>query len=234
MSPEPPVADPSPAALAAAIDHTLLKADATAAQIRQLCAEAIEHRFHSVCVNPVWVDLASRELAATPVKVCTVAGFPLGATAPAIKAAEAADSIARGADEIDMVMQIGALKGCEHDYVREDIRRVAEVCRKHGALCKVIIEAALLEDAEKATACRLAVEAGADFVKTSTGFGPGGATVEDVALMAKAVAEDGLGVKAAGGIRTLDDARRMIRAGATRLGTSASVAIVGGGAAAKG
>ena len=231
MSHDTPATDPTPAALAAAIDHTLLKADATAAQVRALCAEAVEHGFHSVCVNPVWVDLASRELSGKPPKVCTVAGFPLGAAAPAIKAAEAADAIARGADEIDMVMQIGALKGCEHDYVREDIRRVVEACRQHGALCKVIIEAALLEEAEIATACQLAVEAGADFVKTSTGFGPGGATVEAVALMARAVAKAGLGVKAAGGIRTADDARRMLAAGATRLGTSAGVAIVGGGAA---
>lgn len=231
MSHEPPSPDPTAGALAAVIDHTLLRADATAAQVRRLCAEAMEHGFHAVCVNPVWVDLASRELAASRVKVCTVAGFPLGAAAPAIKAAEAADAISRGADEIDMVMQIGALKGCEHDYVREDIRRVVEVCQLHGALCKVIIEAALLEDAEKAMACQLALEAGADFVKTSTGFGPGGATAEDVALMAKAVARGGLGVKAAGGIRTADDARRMMGAGATRLGTSAGVAIVGGGAA---
>jgi len=207
------------------IDHTLLKPDATRAQIKQLCAEALQRHFASVCVNPAWVSLCAALLADSDVAVCTVVGFPLGATLTAVKSFEAQQAIGLGASELDMVINIGALKSGAHDLVRDDIRAVADVCHAGAALLKVIIETALLNDDEKVAACRLALEAGADFVKTSTGFGPGGATAHDVALMRRAVGPH-MGVKASGGIRTLADALQMIEAGATRLGASAGVRIV--------
>jgi deoxyribose-phosphate aldolase len=213
------------AKIARLIDHTLLKPDATREQIEKLCAEARQVAFASVCVNPTWVHLCAGLLAGTDVAVCTVVGFPLGATLDQVKAFEAQEAIRLGASEVDMVINIGALKSGDDDLVVGDIRAVAEVCQAGGALLKVIIEAALLDDGEKVRACQLAQEAGADFVKTSTGFGPGGATVADVSLMRRTVGPE-MGVKAAGGIRTLADAQRMIEAGATRIGASAGVQIV--------
>ncbi len=210
--------------LAALIDHTLLKPDATPAQIEQLCSEAKRYGFASVVINPTYVELAARLLRGTKVRVGTVIGFPLGATSSAVKAFEAQDAIGRGAQEIDMVMNIGALKARNYSLVIEDVRSVVGTCRNRGVLTKVIIETGLLTDEEKVAACLLAKEAGADFVKTSTGFGPGGATLEDVALMRRVVGPS-IGVKASGGIRTLEQAREMIAAGATRLGTNASVQI---------
>lgn len=216
-------------ALAAAIDHTLLKATATAAEIRRICAEAAEHRFATVCVNGGWVGEAARLLAGTGVGVAAVVGFPLGAVAPEAKAAEAARAVADGATEIDMVLQIGRLKAGEDEFVRRDIEAVVRASRAAdaAALVKVIIETCYLTDEEKVRACRLAVAAGAHFVKTSTGFGPAGATVEDVRLM-RANVPAHVGVKAAGGVRTAEDARAMLAAGATRIGTSSGVAIVRG------
>ena len=211
--------------IARSIDHTLLKPDATRVQIEQLCAEARRLRFAAVCVNPTWVPLCARLLVGSGVAVCTVVGFPLGATLTAAKAFEAQQAIDLGAAEIDMVLNIGALKSSNHDLVCDDIRAVAQVCHAGAALLKVIIETALLSDDEKIVACRLAQKAGADYVKTSTGFGPGGATAHDVALMRSTVGPH-LGVKAAGGIRTLADALQMIAAGATRIGASAGVQIV--------
>ncbi len=211
--------------LARMIDHTLLKADATPAQIARLCAEAREHHFAAVCINPVYVKLSAQLLAGTDVAVCTVVGFPLGATLPGVKAYEAERAMAAGATEIDMVIHIGALKAHDHDAVRADIAGVVEVAHAQQAVVKVIIEAALLDDEEKRVACMLAKEAGADYVKTSTGFGPGGATVADVRLMRTAVGPD-LGVKAAGGIRSFADVQAMIVAGATRIGASAGVHIL--------
>lgn len=211
--------------IARLIDHTLLKPDATRDDIVRLCREAREYGFAAVCVNPYWVALAAAELAGSAVKVCTVAGFPLGATSTAIKSAEAADAIRAGAREIDMVINVGALRSGDFETVKLDIAQVARVCREAGAALKVILEAALLDDAQKAVACRLAKEAGAHFVKTSTGFGPGGATARDVALMRQVVGPD-MGVKAAGGIRTYEDLKKMTEAGATRIGASASVRIV--------
>jgi deoxyribose-phosphate aldolase len=211
--------------IARSIDHTLLKPDATRVQIEQLCAEARRLRFAAVCVNPTWVPLCARLLVGSGVAVCTVVGFPLGATLTTVKAFEAQQAIDLGAAEIDMVLNIGALKSSNHDLVRDDIRAVAQVCHTGAALLKVIIETALLSDDEKIVACRLAQKAGADYVKTSTGFGPGGATAHDVALMRSTVGPH-LGVKAAGGIRTLADALQMIAAGATRSGASAGVQIV--------
>jgi deoxyribose-phosphate aldolase len=225
----PAPAEPAPVAadtLAGMIDHTLLKPEATQADIEKLCAEAKTHRFCSVCVNPTYVKQAKALLRGTPVRVCAVVGFPLGAAAPEIKALEARKAIREGANEIDMVINIGALKGKDDALVLRDIRAVVEACRDGRALSKVIFENALLTDDEKIKACALSLKAGADFVKTSTGFASGGATPEDVALMARHVAARRLGVKAAGGIRTYDDAVRMIRAGATRIGASASVRIV--------
>lgn len=204
------------------IDHTLLKPEATPAQIEKLCAEAREHGFASVCVNPSYVPLCARLLAGTAPKVCTVVGFPLGATTTETKVYETRGAIRDGAREVDMVIAVGRLKVGDHDYVREDIRQVAAAAHEGGAICKVIVETALLSDDEKRAACQLAVEAGADFVKTSTGFASGGATPQDVALMRDAVA-GAAQVKAAGGIRSLADAQAMIAAGATRLGTSAGV-----------
>ena len=206
------------------IDHTLLRPDAALAQIVQLCQEARAHGFASVCVNPVWVPLCAELLRGADAFVCTVAGFPLGAARPAVKAYEAEQAVCDGAGEVDMVLNIGALKSRDYERVARDVAGVVQVCRRLGAGVKVIIEAALLTDDEKITACRIAQWAGADFVKTSTGFGPGGATVSDVALMRRTVGPD-MGVKAAGGVRTLAEARAMLAAGATRIGTSAGVAI---------
>ncbi len=208
--------------LASMIDHTLLKPEATQAQVEQLCDEAKQHGFASVCVNPTHVRLCAQRLKGSSVKVCTVVGFPLGATLPEVKAFETQQALEAGASEIDMVINIGALKSQDNDLVARDMAVVVGAAHAGNALVKVIIEAALLTDDEKATACQLAQSAGADFVKTSTGFGPGGATVEDVALMRRVVGPT-MGIKAAGGIRTLADAQKMIAAGATRIGASASV-----------
>ncbi|MCL7452634.1 MAG: deoxyribose-phosphate aldolase [Anaerolineae bacterium] len=208
------------------IDHTLLKADASQDQIAQLCFEARKYGFAAVCVNPTYVKLCAQLLKDTPVAVCTVVGFPLGATPPEVKAYEAQQAIDDGATEVDMVINVGALKSKDYALVERDIATVARTAHGGGALLKVIIEAALLTDEEKVIASQLAKAAGADYVKTSTGFGPGGATVHDVALMREAVGP-ALGVKAAGGIKSYDDARAMIAAGATRIGASAGVEIVG-------
>ena len=207
------------------IDHTLLKPTATADQIRQLCAEAREYKFAAVCVNPVWVPLCAELLAGSPVAVCTVVGFPLGADLSEAKAFEAERCVALGASEIDMVINIGALKAQDFAAVRDDIAAVVSSSHAAGAIVKVIIEAAYLTDEEKVAACVLATEAGADFVKTSTGFGPSGATAADVALMRRVVGP-GIGVKAAGGIRSGEDFRSMVGAGANRIGASAGVKIV--------
>lgn len=213
------------ATLARMIDHTLLKPEATPAEIERLCAEAAEHGFATVCVNPIYVALAANLLHGTPVAVCTVAGFPLGATSTPVKRFEALQVLDDGAVEVDMVIPIGRLKAGQHDVVRDDIYALAQLCHEQGALLKVILENALLTDDEKVSACRLAVEAGADFVKTSTGFARSGATVADVALMRQTVGPE-IGVKAAGGIRTYADALAMIEAGANRLGASASLKIL--------
>ena len=226
-------------AVARLIDHTLLRPDASRGEIEKICAEAKKYGFASVCVNPYWAPLAARELAGSAVKVCTVIGFPLGATTTESKMREAEAAIRVGAQEIDMVMNIGALKSGDQEAVKQDIQGVAGVAHGGGAILKVILETALLDDNQKATACALAKLAGADFVKTSTGFGPGGATAQDVALMRKVVGAE-IGVKASGGIRTLEDVKAMTAAGATRIGASASVRIIeataetaaGGGAAA--
>ena len=206
------------------IDHTLLKADGTQTQIEQLLTEAVEQQFYSVCVNPVWVKFASERLAKEPVAVCTVIGFPLGANTTATKVFETTDAIQNGADEVDMVINVGALKAGAYESVREDIAAVV-IAAKDKALVKVILETALLTSAEIEIASRLAAEAGADFVKTSTGFSTSGAHEEDVALMRQTVGPT-LGVKASGGIHTQAQAKAMIAAGASRLGTSASLAIV--------
>ena len=213
------------AALARLIDHTVLKPEATPDDARRLCAEAREHHFAAVCVNPVWVRLCSHELAGSDTLVATVAGFPLGASRADVKANEAAQAIGDGAREIDMVLNVGALKAGDHRLVHGDVRAVADACGALGALLKVIIEAALLTDHEKVAACAIAKLAGAEYVKTSTGFGPGGATTADVALMRAAVG-DGIGVKAAGGIRDCAAARAMLAAGASRIGTSSGVRIL--------
>jgi deoxyribose-phosphate aldolase len=207
------------------IDHTLLKPDATQDQITQLCLEAREYGFAAVCVNPANVKLAAQLLQGSPVAVCTVVAFPFGATLPEVKAYEAQQAIKDGATEVDMVINIGALKSKDYELVERDIATVVRTCHNNRAICKVIIEAALLTDEEKVKACQLAKAAGADFVKTSTGFGPGGATVEDVALMRRVVGPE-MGIKAAGGIRTFKAAKQMIEAGATRIGASAGVRIV--------
>ncbi|HEY8347405.1 MAG TPA: deoxyribose-phosphate aldolase [Symbiobacteriaceae bacterium] len=213
-------------ALAKMIDHTLLKPDASRSQILQLCEEAKTYGFWSVCVNPYWVPLCVDHLRGTDVKVCTVIGFPLGATTPAAKAAEAAEAVRNGADEIDMVMNVGAMKSGDYQAVLDDMKAVRNAVGDK-VVVKVILETGLLTDAEKVKACELAKEAGLDYVKTSTGFGYGGATVEDVALMRRTVG-DALGVKASGGIRDRETALAMIRAGASRIGASASVKIVSG------
>jgi deoxyribose-phosphate aldolase len=217
-----------PRDLARYIDHTLLKPDATAADIDKLCDEAREYAFAAVCVNPTWVKRCAQQLRGTGVRIASVVGFPFGAGTTEVKALEARRAIRDGAREIDMVINVGALKSGDHELVRRDIEKVADACREAGALSKVIIEAAFLTDEEKVVASRLAQLAKADFVKTSTGFGPGGATVHDVLLMRETVGPK-LGVKAAGGIRSAEDAREMIAAGATRIGASASVQIVTGG-----
>jgi deoxyribose-phosphate aldolase len=213
------------ASVASVIDHTLLKPEASRDDIVKLCREARKYGFASVCVNPYWVPLAVRELSGSPVKVCTVAGFPLGATSTAAKAAEAEAALRAGAQEIDMVINVGALRSGDSETVRLDIAGVVKICHEAGALVKVILETALLDDEQKTTACLLAKAAGADFVKTSTGFGPAGATAHDVALMRRVVGPD-MGVKAAGGIRTFEDWKTMTEAGATRIGASASIKIV--------
>ena len=218
-------------ALAPLIDHTLLRADAAELDVLRLCREAIGCGFAAVCVHPCRLEPAKAALAGSRVKLCTVAGFPLGASTTAVKQFEAADAVCRGADEVDMVLAIGALKDRRFDAVREDIRAVAGVLG--GRVLKVIIETALLSDEEKRVACLLAVEAGAQFVKTCTGFAGGGATVADIRLMRSAVGP-GFGVKASGGIRTLADALALVEAGANRLGTSAGVAIAAGSAPASG
>jgi deoxyribose-phosphate aldolase len=215
-----------PSDVARYIDHTLLKPDATPKQILDLCTEAIQYNFATVCVNPCWVRLAADRLTGTAVKVCSVVGFPSGAHLPEIKALEARRAIRDGAKEIDTVINVGALKGGDDDLVYRDIRAVTLACMDGGAISKVILETALLTDEEKLRACAIAKRARADFVKTSTGFGPGGATAHDVALMAGAVCGTKMGVKASGGIRSYEDAQAMIRAGATRLGASASVRII--------
>jgi deoxyribose-phosphate aldolase len=211
--------------IASSIDHTLLKPDATAADVRKLCKEARQYSFASVCVNPYWVSLVAGELAGSPVKVCTVVGFPLGANTTAVKVAETENAIRCGAQEIDMVINIGELRGGNYDVVREDIRAVVNTAHQGKAIVKVILETALLDDNQKAIASTLAKIAGAEFVKTSTGFSTHGATVHDVALMRQVVGGE-MGVKASGGIRTLEDLKNMAAAGATRIGASASVKIV--------
>ena len=208
------------------IDHTLLKPEASRDEIMRLCKEAAENCFASVCINPTYVALGAELLKDSPVKVCTVVGFPLGAHLPEVKAFETRRAIQDGAREIDMVINIGALKSKDHALVERDIRAVVEACGPH-VISKVILEMTLLTTEEKIAGCSLAKAAGADFVKTSTGFAGGGATLEDVKLMREVVGSD-MGIKAAGGIRTQEDARKMIEAGATRLGTSASIKIVRG------
>ncbi len=209
---------------ASLIDHTLLKPEASEADIRKLCDEAARFGFASVCVNPGWVKKASEFLNGSGVPVCTVIGFPLGATLPDVKAYEARRAIFNGAREVDMVINVGALKSGDICTVEDDIRAVADAAHENGVLCKVIIETALLTDAEKVSACLAAKNAGADFVKTSTGFSKGGATVEDIALMRRTVGSS-LGVKASGGVKGIDDARAMFEAGATRIGASVGVKI---------
>ncbi|MEG1503164.1 MAG: deoxyribose-phosphate aldolase [Enterococcus sp.] len=208
------------------IDHTLLKADATQENVMKIIEEAKKYRFYSVCINPTWVSLAAKELQGEPVAVCTVIGFPLGATTTETKAFEAANAIENGADEVDMVINIGELKAGNTEKVQKDIEAVVAAA-KDKALVKVIIETSLLTDEEKTTACELAKAAGADFVKTSTGFSTGGATVEDVRLMRATVGPE-MGVKASGGVHNAKEAEAMIEAGATRLGASSGVAIMNG------
>ncbi|MGZ3901237.1 MAG: deoxyribose-phosphate aldolase [Bacteroidia bacterium] len=208
------------------IDHTLLKPDATKKQIETLCNEAREYKFFSVCVNPAWVSTSKELLKGSGVKVCTVIGFPLGATTTETKAFETKNAIDHGAEEVDMVINIGALKDKNNELVETDIRAVVEAA-KGKALTKVIIETSLLTKEEKIRACELSVKAGADYVKTSTGFSAGGATVEDIELMRKTVGPD-IGVKASGGVRSREDAQNMIQAGATRIGASSGVAILNG------
>jgi deoxyribose-phosphate aldolase len=214
-----------PADIARFIDHTLLKPEATESDVRRLCAEAREYGFASVCVNPTWISLCAAELRNSAVKVCTVAGFPLGATTGSVKLFETEQALKLGALEIDMVINVGALKSGYYERVEQEIRSLAGACHGGGAILKVILECALLSDQEKVVGSRLAKNAGADFVKTSTGFGPGGATAHDVEIMRLVVGPD-MGVKAAGGIRGYEDLRKMLAAGATRIGASASVKIM--------
>ncbi|HGE5781888.1 MULTISPECIES: deoxyribose-phosphate aldolase [Bacillus] len=210
--------------IAKLIDHTVLKPNTTKEDVMKVLEEAKKYNFASVCINPTWVKLAAEELAGHDVDVCTVIGFPLGANTTETKVFETKDVIAKGATEVDMVINVGALKDGDNEFVENDIREVVEAA-KGKALVKVIIETCLLTDEEKVRACELSVKAGADFVKTSTGFSTGGATAEDIALMRKTVGEN-VGVKASGGVRTREDAEKMIEAGASRIGASASVAIV--------
>jgi len=212
-------------AIAALIDHTILKPEATRTDVIKVCREARQYNFASVCVNPYWVPLVRNELAGSPVKVCTVVGFPLGATSTEAKVAETAAALRAGAQEIDMVINVGALRSGDHEAVKLDIQEVVRVSHEARAIVKVILETALLDDNQKAVACTLSKLAGADFVKTSTGFGPAGATTHDIALMRSVVGPE-MGVKASGGVRTLQDVQAMAAAGATRIGASASVKIV--------
>jgi deoxyribose-phosphate aldolase len=212
--------------IASMIDHTLLKQDATKEQVEKLCAEAKEYSFASVCVNPTWVKTSAELLTGTPVKVCTVIGFPLGASTPETKAFETTDAINNGAGEIDMVLNVGALKSQDLDLVKRDLEAVVNAA-KGNAIVKVILENCLLSKEEIKVASKLSKDAGADFVKTSTGFSTGGATFEDVALMREVVGPD-LGVKASGGVRSLEDVQKMIEAGATRIGASSGVQIMQG------
>lgn len=213
--------------LARMIDHTLLKPEATVQQVEQLCAEAKKFHFASVCINPSYVPLCSSLLKDTDIKVCTVIGFPLGATSTETKAYETEQAIKSGATEVDMVINVGRLKSKEYDYVERDIFAVVSTAKRYGVLSKVILETGLLNDDEKVIACMLAKRAGADFVKTSTGFSKGGATAGDIALM-RYVVGSAMGVKASGGVRTREDALKMVASGADRIGASASVAIAGG------
>lgn len=213
--------------IAGMIDHTILKADARKSEVTKLIEEAKKYEFASVCINPTWVAYAAEQLSGTKVKVCTVIGFPLGATTLTVKAFETKDAIANGATEVDMVINIGALKDNDNDLVLNDIKAVVDAAAGK-AIVKVIIETSLLSDEEKVRACELSVKAGADFVKTSTGFSTGGATAADVALMRKTVGEK-TGVKASGGVRSLEDMNSMIEAGATRIGASSGVKIMEGG-----
>lgn len=206
------------------IDHTLLSPESTEDEIVKICEEALENDFMSICINPTWVKKSAEKLADSDVKVCTVIGFPLGATSTESKAFEAKQAIEDGAKEVDMVINVGRLKGKDYDYVKKDIEAVVEVA-KDKALLKVIIETCLLTDEEKVKACELSKEAGADYVKTSTGFSTGGATIEDVKLMRETVGEE-MGVKASGGVRSLEDAKNFIKAGATRLGASSGIKII--------
>jgi deoxyribose-phosphate aldolase len=225
----PPIAASTPKPkldIAQLIDHTVLRPDTTRSDIEQLCREARQYKFYSVCVNPTWVSLARQMLEGSGVKVCCVVGFPLGAQPPETKAMEARAAIRQGAKEIDMVINVGALKSGDDELVLRDIRGVVEACRDGSAKCKVILETSLLTNEEKARACELAVKAHADFVKTSTGFSTGGATVEDVSLMSRIVRDKGLGVKASGGVRSLVDLMKMVAAGATRIGTSSGIKIL--------
>ncbi|EAO55875.1 Deoxyribose-phosphate aldolase [Bacillus thuringiensis serovar israelensis ATCC 35646] len=210
--------------IAKLIDHTILKANTTKEDVMKVIEEAKEYKFASVCINPTWVKLAAEELAGHGVDVCTVIGFPLGASTTETKAFETKDAIEKGATEVDMVINVGALKDGDNEFVEKDIYEVVQAA-KGKALVKVIIETCLLTDEEKVRACELSVKAGADFVKTSTGFSTGGATAEDIALMRKTVGPN-VGVKASGGVRTREDADKMVAAGASRVGASASVAIV--------
>ncbi len=211
--------------IAALIDHTILKPEATRNDVIKICREAREYRFASVCINPYWVPLVKAELSGSPVKVCTVVGFPLGATSTEAKVAETAAALRAGAQEIDMVINVGALRSGDTDAVKSDIQAVVRVAHEAGAIVKVILETALLDDTQKTVASKICKSAGADFVKTSTGFSTAGATAHDIALMRAAVGPN-IGVKASGGIRTLQDVQAMTAAGATRIGASASVKIV--------
>jgi deoxyribose-phosphate aldolase len=211
--------------LAAKIDHTLLKPEATPEEVEQICKEAIEFGFASVCINPGFVATAKEKLRGSNVKVCSVIGFPLGATTTKSKVYEAEEAIVNGAEEVDMVINVGRLKARDYDYVENDIRAVANAAHAKMAIVKVIIETCLLTDEEKEKACLISKNASADFVKTSTGFSKGGATTADVALMRKVVGEK-IGVKASGGVRSYEDAIRMLESGATRIGTSSGVKII--------
>ena len=215
----------APENVAAIIDHTLLKPEATREDVARLCAEAREFKFAVVCVNPFWVKFAAEALVGFGVGVCTVVGFPLGANETRTKIAEANQALSEGAIELDIVQNIGALRSGDRNFVRKELSELTKIAHSSGAILKIIIETCLLTDQQKITACQLAVEAGADFVKTSTGFSTGGATVEDVALMRRTVS-DRVGVKAAGGVRTLAALRQMVLAGANRIGTSSGVSIL--------
>jgi deoxyribose-phosphate aldolase len=211
--------------IASLIDHTLLKPEATAADIRKVCEEARKYGFASVCINPYWVPVVAHELAGSAVKVCSVVGFPLGASATSSKVDETQIAVKDGAHEIDMVLNIGELRAGNHRVVEDDIRAVVSAAHATGAIVKVILETCLLDESQKIAACRLAKNAQADFVKTSTGFNTGGATVDDVTLMRRTVGPE-MGVKASGGVRTLEDLQKMVAAGATRIGASSSVKII--------